>query len=51
LGGDGSGNSSFVTNTTVASLHSLVSIVQKEEKKNNIQRRTNKEKKKKIVAR
>jgi hypothetical protein len=47
LGGDGSGVSSIVATTIVASLGSLVSVAQKEERENNKQIRTNRNKKKK----
>jgi len=44
MGGNGSGNSSFVAINVVVSLHSLVNIAWKEEKENEKQRGTNKNK-------
>jgi hypothetical protein len=49
LGGDGNGDNNFVATNVVPSLHSLISIVQKEERENDRNRGTNIDKKKKIA--
>jgi hypothetical protein len=50
LGGDGSGGNNFATTSVIASLHSLISVMQKEERKNDKQKGTNINKKKKVTV-
>jgi hypothetical protein len=50
MGGNGNGSSNFAAITTITSLCSLVSAMQKEEKENDKQRGTNRDKKKKIIV-
>ncbi len=50
MGGNGSGGSSFATTFVIASLHSLISVVQKEERENDKQKGPNKDKEKKITV-